>query len=79
MEKTDPSLIKLREKAIVLHVAFERRAIGGAGVSSSAYDVLATRNGCLAAPLLQRCVATAGRIVKHYLTQELPAKYQSST
>ncbi len=30
----------------------------------------------LPASLLSRCVATARRVVKHYLAHELPAKYQ---
>ena len=69
---------RVREQAILVHVVYDgKQAVvsdeaGEGGLSDDELEASLQ----LPSAVLQRCVATAARVVKHYLAHELPAKYQ---
>lgn len=70
--------MRVREQAILIHVVYDgKRAVvadepGEDGLSDDELEASLQ----LPSAVLRRCVATAARVVKHYLAHELPAKYQ---
>lgn len=69
--------IRVREQAILIHVVYDgKRAVAADEGEDGLSDDELEASLQLPLTVLRRCVATASRVVKHYLAHELPAKYQ---